>query len=209
MADSTIHIPTPAEARALPRGERIALSNELRHSGMAWSAVRAITGLNHVVSEREYMAFVLPESELVAPTGANAKMLRDERQLSWGEISVRLGVTEGRARKLYAESGTLSEGQRIGKGGRWLGNDQELYSDVLQPTGTKISVEAGRRNARKLAAQQRIVKMEIGALRQYAADNGVATKGKTPAQISKALFAKLGIDALEEAGTKATKKVAS
>lgn len=200
-----LSIPTPAAARALPRPERIALSNNLRHNGMAWSAVRAITGLNHVVSELEYMRFVLPADQRVEATAKNARDLRDVRQLSWGEIAVRLGVSEGRARKLYAEgAGVLSEGQRIGKGGRWLGNDSELYVAELNPTGTKITPEAGRRNARKLAVQQRLAKMETGALKAFAADHGVTVKGKTPAQIILAVQKALGVDKLEAAGTATT-----
>lgn len=202
MAQSTsIKIPAPEAVAALSRADRIKLSNDLRDAGMPWAAVRSVTKLNHVVSELEYMRHTLPASERVEATSANAKALRNDRQLSWGEIAVRLNVTEGRARKLYAEgSGTLSEGQRIGKGGRWLNNDSELYADVLQPTGTVITVEAGRRNARTLAAQQRIARMEIGALRQYASDNGVNPKGKTPAQIAKALYKVLGLDTLQAAG---------
>lgn len=202
---NNVKIPSPEQVAGMSRADRITLSNKLRDAGMAWAAVRSVTKLNHVVSELEYMRHTLPADQRIAATSANAKMLRNERQLSWGEIAVRLNTTEGRARKLYAEgSGTLSEGQRIGKGGRWLNNDSELYADVLQPTGTVIPVAAGRRNARTLAAQQRITKMDPAALKQFAADNGVAAKGKTPAQIAKALYAKLGLDKLEAAGTAAT-----
>lgn len=189
------------------RSEAIALMCELRDLGVAWGPVRSHTGLNHVVAEREYMRhqFIVGGGEVLPATPENARALRDDQQLSWGQITVRLGLTgETAARNLYKQgTGVLSEGQRIGKGGRWLGNDQELYRDELNPTGTRIDVKAGRMNARVLAAQQRIAKMDTAKLRQFAQDNGVNPKGKTPAQIAKALYKVLGIDKLEAKGQKA------
>lgn len=58
--------------------------------------------------------------------------------LSWGRIAIALGLftygdaksPEGRVRRLFEEGtsrSVVSEGTRIGRGGRWLSNDPTLY----------------------------------------------------------------------------------
>lgn len=169
----------------------IALMVKLRDGGAKWPEVLAKTGLNHVVAEREYMRhqFIKGGGKVVAATPENVVRLRGEG-FSWGQITVRVGAkTEASVRTLYtAGSGELSQGIRNGHGGRFLGGDQELYQGTLQPTGTKITKEEGRRGARLAAFRQRLVNMELPELKQFAADNGVTVKkGQTKAQIAMAI----------------------
>ncbi len=67
---------------------------------------------------------------------------KDSMQLSWGEISVRLGLPEGMVRKAYrALDAKKDRGVRNGKGGRWLFNDGTLYQDNRKREGAWIPTE--------------------------------------------------------------------
>lgn len=70
------------------------------------------------------------------------RKLRDDQQLSWGEIMVRTGLTEGQVRKLYRKDGTKKDlGTRIGKGGRFAYDDGTLYTDNRKREGAHIPVD--------------------------------------------------------------------
>lgn len=66
--------------------------------------------------------------------------MRDQDKLSWGDISVRLGVPESRVRSIYrGENGTKKDlGLRIGKGGRFAYDDPTLYLDNRKKEGAHI-----------------------------------------------------------------------
>ena len=65
--------------------------------------------------------------------------MRDDAQLSWGEISVRLQIPESRVRKFYkGDSDKKDLGLRIGKGGRWAYDDPTLYLDNRVKEGAYI-----------------------------------------------------------------------
>lgn len=68
--------------------------------------------------------------------------MRDDHQLSWGEISVRLQIPENRVRKFYRGSSVKKDkGLRIGKGGRFAYDDMALYQGNMQKEGAYIPVE--------------------------------------------------------------------
>lgn len=72
--------------------------------------------------------------------------MRNDQQLSWGEISVRLGIPESRVRALYRANDTKQDkGLRIGKGGRFAFDDGNLYRDNRKKEGAWIPLEVGRR----------------------------------------------------------------
>jgi hypothetical protein len=63
-------------------------------------------------------------------------------KVSWGEINVRMGISEGRVRKLFATySGQKDRGLRIGKGGRFVTENPLLYLDNMKTEGAQISSE--------------------------------------------------------------------
>lgn len=65
--------------------------------------------------------------------------MRDEQQLSWGEIAVRLGMPESRVRSAYRHNGVRKDlGLRIGKGGRFAYGAGELYTDNRKKEGAHI-----------------------------------------------------------------------
>jgi hypothetical protein len=155
---------------------------EMRKNGQKMADVIKATGLNHTQVEIAFLKATLPASAFAEFSPAKVVELR-EAGIAWGVIGVMLNVPESRVRKAYANAtGNLSEGQRNGKGGRFLNADGVLYADVLAKTGTTIPVEYGRNGARKAAVECRMVKLEIAELRMLAADYGVSGKG-TKAQI--------------------------
>lgn len=70
------------------------------------------------------------------------------QKLSWGRLAIATGhadvangkVHEGRCRSEFGrEAGIASEGTRIGRGGRWLNNDQRLYTQNHKGVGVEDS----------------------------------------------------------------------
>jgi hypothetical protein len=64
--------------------------------------------------------------------------LHDDKLCSWGEINVRMGLSEGRVRKLYKYSGKKDIGQRTGQGGRFVYQDPTLYLEHMKKEGAVI-----------------------------------------------------------------------
>lgn len=70
----------------------------------------------------------------------------DDQKLSWGEIMVRLGWTEGRVRKTYEATGAKKTlGLRTGKGGNFAYRDGSLYTEHRVKEGAQIPVTLKRR----------------------------------------------------------------
>jgi hypothetical protein len=84
----------------------------------------------------------LSDGERIPATGeaiAEARATGD----SWGRIAVRAQVPESRVRKLYAEHTNLrSEGQRIGKGGRYLRDEDGYYQEEARFVGHAFAADA-------------------------------------------------------------------
>lgn len=65
--------------------------------------------------------------------------MRDDMQISWGEIAVRLGMPESRVRSAYRHNGVRKDlGLRIGKGGRFAYGAGDLYTDNRKKEGAQI-----------------------------------------------------------------------
>lgn len=174
-----------------------------REAGEAWKSILADTGLNYsqaldffrIRQIKEAGEYIGEDETGVPVTGTMVADLRAEG-LSWGEVMYRTGLKEGRVRKLFTErTGDRSEGQRIGKGGRFFyGHSGEpLYTGGnLKATGTKIPKGSKLEGALLSADQQRLLGIPVGELRAQAEAKGLATKnakGKnlTKAQLVKAL----------------------
>jgi hypothetical protein len=81
------------------------------------------------------------EADKVDPTLARVVVkLHDDQACSWGEINVRMGLSEGRVRKLYKLSGKKDIGQRTGQGGRFAYQDPTLYLEHMKKEGAVIPV---------------------------------------------------------------------
>lgn len=71
---------------------------------------------------------------------------------SWGRIAVRCQKPENAIRNAFkAATGLRSQGLRVGKGGRWFLNDQELYAGDLVKPGTAIPADTPLANVHALA----------------------------------------------------------
>lgn len=72
--------------------------------------------------------------------------LRDNMQLSWGEIAVRMQIPENRVRTAYRHNGVRKDlGLRIGKGGRFAFGAGELYTDNRRKEGAQIPLDMKRK----------------------------------------------------------------
>lgn len=119
--------------------------------------------------------------------------------LSWGAIAVRhrltpehntFGAPEGQVRKAFeTATGLKSQGQRIGKGGRFFYGDRgaPLYAAELRPTGTDIPKEAKYDGAIQAAQDQRLIHRDLEDLKARATELGVSlksgSKNKTKAKL--------------------------
>lgn len=135
-----------------------------------------------------------------APTPANVAYLRQQplgtqAGWGWGRIMVALGqphqpLTLATVHALYAaHTNTHAAGQRVGKGGRYLGGNAKLYQQTLKATGTKVPLgQMG--NANQLAMQQMVARYTIGQMRQQLQALGVSYSPKaTKTQLAKLLLA--------------------
>lgn len=184
-----------------PTAEILNHAVELKLEGMSSKQVLAETGLSHSQFELWFWRTV-PVADgglkervgTVELTGENVIALRDGDGLSWGQISVICGpVPESQIRAEYKKaSGKLSQGKRIGHGGRWFLNERELYTDGLQRPGTEITeAEAKELSTRtaalKAATEQKLVHKTSAELKAIAKAEGVSPNG-TPAQIVKRII---------------------
>lgn len=126
---------------------------------------------------------------------ANVVALREYFQISWGRIAVLCDQPESAVRKSYKEAaGVLSQGIRIGKGGRWFLNERELYTDGLQKPGTRITeaevkaIGSTRQAALISATEQKLIHKAPAELKEIAKAEGVKLGAKaTKAQMVKAI----------------------
>lgn len=173
-----------------PTAEQFATYVELRQNGTPAHEAQAAAKLSHSQAEFHWLRTQPQDqggmAELVGQTeatAANVAALRASGE-SWGRIAVHIDRPEGTARKLYSEStGTKSQGQRIGKGGRFYYTDHELYTDALKGTGTVIQVGETHEQASAAAEEQRtLLSQDVAELKAtYKAEVGKAA----PAQYTK------------------------
>lgn len=152
--------------------------------GMSMKAVGTQYQLNHTqVDAITYRARITDEDREAFFNGGSTLseqvIAARDSGLSWGWIGYVAGVSEGAVRTAYAKgSGKKSQGQRIGKGGRFYYRDGVLYEDTLKPTGTVIPVGTDHAGATALSYQQRIERLDWDGLVRLASAKGVERKPK-------------------------------
>lgn len=104
-----------------------------------------------------------------------------------GRIMVALDATEGQVRKAIRESGVSDRGHRTGKGGRFFQDDSRFYQDTLKTEGTLIDLKSDK-SPEEQAELQKLMRMEVTTLRELAKEAGIEPKGKTKAQLVRALL---------------------
>lgn len=128
-----------------PKPEVLASAVKARLGGMTVKDVLAQFNLSHSQYELAEMRLHTYKDRIGTVPATPAGIARERANgTSWGVISVLADIPESRVRRLYAETGVKSEGQRIGAGGRFYYGDsgQALYSGELAGTGTIIPVGA-------------------------------------------------------------------
>lgn len=108
--------------------------------GLDVKAIQQASGLNYSQQYLAVLGAFMPKAEKLVvltsdgapkPEPVLAAMVRDARLAgqSWGYIMVRTGFTLGQCHKLFkAATGLEAAGQRIGRGGRFVGDAGVLYT---------------------------------------------------------------------------------
>jgi len=106
------------------------------------SALVTISVAKRNAAEKKFAA-TNPDWELRHVFGPEVVKLRMNDELSWGEISVRLGIPESKVRSAFkkAEGARKDVGLRIGKGGRFAYGDPTLYLEHRASEGAHIPVD--------------------------------------------------------------------
>lgn len=159
-------------------------------AGATVKQICADTGLNYSQLWRFCESRKLEAAEFEFHQEVDHDLVKGYRDagMSWGSIAVRfrlndshqdLGCPEGKIRKAFeTATGLKSQGQRIGKGGRFYYgySGQPLYTGELRPTGTDIPVGAHLGEALICADEQRMVSWDIEAIRAKATELGISLK---------------------------------
>lgn len=135
----------------------VGLEHMKPNGAIEWSEVADQTDIGYargwLIVRRAYLEAFQPSSLEVLPTDPDPDKqfrkqcdhvihMRDVQKLSWGEIMVRLGKTEGEVRKLYRKNGLKKDlGLRIGKGGRFAYDDPTLYQENRKVEGAHIPLD--------------------------------------------------------------------
>lgn len=162
---------------------------ELHQAGTPIKAILEATGLNYSQAWYFIRSAELREAGYEFPefTVKACAAMREEG-LSWGEIAVRFQKPESQIRKAWTEAtGLKSQGQRIGKGGRFFYGDRgaPLYAEALKAPGTDIPKGAHYGEAIEAAEQENgLLKQDITELRALATEKGIRfSKKATKAQL--------------------------
>lgn len=175
-----------------PTTEAFDAAFALHKEGGTVKAICAETGLNYSQLWRFCESRKLDEAgfEFYTELAGKEEIVADLRKsgFSWGSIAVRfrltdahqaLGCPEGKIRKAFeTATGLKSQGQRIGKGGRFFYgySGQPLYAGELRPTGTDIPKDAKLDGALLAAEEQRMVGWDISLVRAKAEELGIELK---------------------------------
>ena len=189
-----------------------------KEGGMSYAAIGAKYGLNHTQVDRiSYAARITDEDREAwfasAPSMGERAVKGREDKISWGMMGILEGVPETRIRAEFAKAtNNKSQGQRIGKGGRYYQREELYYEDVLKPTGTTIPVGTPREKALVLSKAQRFGKLDQAGQDAIGASVGVPWvkgSGKSRMQWERAVLAALVGDEPTPTKAKAPRKKAA
>lgn len=186
----------------------------LRLAGQPWKNVLPQTGLSHSQAEGHEMKFKmwlqangLKATDLGgdwAPLKFSAESIKQARAagISWGAIAIRMGQTESKVRKTFTEAtGVHHTALRIGKGGRFLGDEQGAHLYTTDPaTGTLVPAtlpripeltEKGDPKGMKPEDRERLADLKGAiearkAVQEKAAARRQDRKNKAPVQLTEA-----------------------
>lgn len=107
---------------------------------------------------------------------------------SWGWLAVRFGMPESRVRKHFREEANVYDtGLRIGKGGRFMEDNGELYEGEAAKVGV---IRVRGEGAVKIAAvKAEALPTTLKGLRELAKDRGVTVQGNKKSDYVAALTA--------------------
>lgn len=172
-----------------PTAEILEMAVQARREGRKAKEIQAEFDLSHSQFEFAWLRLEAMK-DLVGTeeaTPKNIARLRDEGK-SWGVIAVLCNTTEGKVRKAFSEkTGVKHQGQRIGKGGRWLYSDGTLYEGEFNKPGVTIPANAPEFRGREGAAQAQDAQRNLitADIKEVIAEFKAATGRKTVAGLTK------------------------
>lgn len=105
---------------------------------------------------------------------------REDEKLSWGRMSMRTGLAEGRLRNLYAQfAKNPDKGKRIGRGGRYAEGDER--PEPKEKTSKKEAKASGKAKAAagKAATKNPLEDLDLDGLRKRLTGKIVTTGAKS------------------------------
>lgn len=144
--------------RAAKNGELTAKVVEMREGGSKWGEIaEALDITPGKAMFLEMKAQVADNPKLAIKFSGDEDLTtkviaaRNDDMLSWGQISARTGVSEGKLKKLW-EAGGGAKGHRIGKGGRFPAGVERPEKTTKQTTKKTGTGSAGgtKQTAKKL-----------------------------------------------------------
>jgi DNA-binding transcriptional regulator YiaG len=124
------------------------------NEGMKWSEIAESLSMSAGKAILIYnFATVSPKDRIKDITPAQVRALRDNDNLSWGVISSRTALSEATLRSMYEEAaGRSARGTRIGKGGRYPGDEAPPETEGEAKPAKKAA--AKKTAAKKTAAKK-------------------------------------------------------
>jgi hypothetical protein len=171
---------------------------DLKLAGQKWADIKRQIPIQHSKLDRAwYLQGILtgcPE-ELVRrefPTWAEAKQqafvadLRN-RGLSWGQVSLRVGLTEGATQTRFeAATGLSAQGTRNGRGGAYFQKEERYYAGNRRKFGVEFDKAEGRPDPAKVMKDAdeatSILADRVKAAAKKAAGSGRKAKARTAKQ---------------------------
>jgi len=148
---------SPKEQRAAKNGALMEQVVGMRADGKKWSEITEALGIPagkamFLEMKAQVAAGEVKPISFKDDADLTNKIVkaRNEDLLSWGQISARTGVSEGKLKKLY-ETGGGEKGHRIGKGGRFPAGVDRPEKSTKQ-TAKKGSTGGTRQSATKKLA---------------------------------------------------------
>lgn len=204
-----------------PTQEILEAAVQARRDGRKAKEIQAEFDLSHSQFEFAWLRLEVLKDQIgsvpATPEGVSAARAEGE---SWGVIAVLANTTEGKVRTLFKEAtGAKSQGQRVGKGGRWLYSEASLYEGEFNKPGVTIPADApefrGREGATEAQeAQRNLLTVDFKDLKaQWMKATGRKSfpkGGMTKVQMIREIIAsEAPAPAPKKAAAKRTKKVAA
>jgi hypothetical protein len=170
---------------------------DLKMAGQKWADIKRQINIQHSKLDRAwYLQGILTEcpEELVRrefgtwPEARQQAFVADlrNRGLSWGQVSLRVGLTEGATQTRFeAATGLSAQGTRNGRGGRYFDGEERYYEGNRRKFGVEFDKAQGKPDPAKVVKDAEEA-TSILASRVAAAKKATGSGRKANARTAKA-----------------------